>query len=114
MTALTREPVGVMRETPPDAGACTAPSSRRSRPSARASGVDLPADTVERIMTCRGGSLPPEPSLAGPRPRCREDDSSWRHCTDTPCGWASATGCPRPAVFAVYAALMPHVAGRRG
>jgi len=91
-TAVTRETLGVVRETPRP-GACL--RDRRGGPPAvaRAAGVTLPDDTVDRTLKLaspfRPGAVP-----RSPRTCCRADDSSSKLCTGMPHASASASGVP--------------------
>jgi 2-dehydropantoate 2-reductase len=112
MTALTRCPIGVMRALPPtwrmyrtllEEGAALA----------RAAKVDLAADIVDTIMASANG-MPPETVssmyhdlLAGKR---LEIEALHGHAVRL----GERLGVPTPAMSAVYAALLPHVDGRRG
>jgi 2-dehydropantoate 2-reductase len=111
-TALTREPLGVIRETPPTWRLFRELVAEVTA-LARAAGVDVPDDTVDQIMKFASG-IPPanRASLAQDLLQGRRLELEAIH------GYASRLGerlgVPTPALFAVYAALLPHAAGRRG
>jgi 2-dehydropantoate 2-reductase len=111
-TALTREPLGVIRETPPT-WRLFRELVEEVTALARASGVDVPADTVEQIMKFASG-IPPanRASLAQDLLQGRRLELEAIHGHASRLG--ERLGVPTPAVFAVYAALLPHAAGRRG
>jgi 2-dehydropantoate 2-reductase len=112
LTAVTRETIGVIRET-----SATWRLFRvileEATALARAAGVELPADTVDRTMAFAEG-IPPgnRASLAQDLLQGRRLELEALH------GYAwrlgERLGVPTPAIFAVYAALLPHAAGRRG
>jgi len=101
-TAVTRETIGAVRGTP-----ATWQLFRRILEEvaalARASGVDLADDAVDQIMKF-AETIPPanRASLA--------QDVLHGHAARL----GERLGVPTPAIFAVYAALAPHAAGRRG
>jgi 2-dehydropantoate 2-reductase len=111
-TAVTRETLGVVRETPPTWRLFCAIVEEVSAV-ARAAGVTLPDDTVDRTLKL-AESIPPgsRASLAQDLLQGRRLELEALH------GYAARLGerlgVPTPAVFAVYAALLPHAAGRRG
>ncbi len=112
LTALTRCPTGVIREIPEtwqlyrmildELGAV-----------ARAAGVTLGPDTTERLLK-QAAALGPDTasSLAHDLAQGRRLELETLH------GYAARLGArlgvATPAVFTVYAALKPHVEGRRG
>jgi 2-dehydropantoate 2-reductase len=111
MTALTRSPIGVLR--------ALAPTWRMYRALveegaalARAAKVDLPADIVDTLMTLVNGMSPETVSsmyhdlLAGKR---IEIEALHGHAVRL----GERLGVPTPALVAVYAALLPHLDGRR-
>jgi 2-dehydropantoate 2-reductase len=111
-TAVTRETLGVIRDTPATwrlfrqiveevaAVACHA-------------GVDLADDAVEQIMKF-AETIPPgnRASLAQDLLQGRRLELEALHGHAARLG--ERLGVPTPAIFAVYAALAPHAAGRRG
>jgi 2-dehydropantoate 2-reductase len=111
-TALTREPLGVIRDTPPTWRLFRALVEEVTA-LARASGVDVPGDTVEQIMKFASG-IPPanRASLAQDLLQGRRLELEAIHGHASRLG--ERLGVPTPALFAVYAALLPHAAGRRG
>lgn len=112
MTALTRAPVGVVRAVP-ETWRMFRMLAEEVTALGTAGGVRLPADMVERVMAW-GGSLAPEAraSLANDLIAGRRLELEALH------GYAvrlaERLGVPVPSVFAVYAALKPHAAGRAG
>src|SRR5207245_3688720 len=111
-TAVTRETLGVVRETPPTWRLFCAIVEEVTAV-ARAAGVTLPDDTVDRTLKL-AESIPPgsRASLAQDLLQGRRLELEALH------GYAARLGerlgVPTPTVFAVYAALLPHAAGRRG
>jgi 2-dehydropantoate 2-reductase len=112
MTALTRSPAGVLRETPE--------SWRMYRlildelaAVARAAGVALAGDVVETVMK-QAAALAPDAysSLHHDLTQGKRLELEALHGHAVRLG--ERYGVPTPMVFAVYAALKPHVAGRRG
>ena len=111
-TAVTRETIGAVRGTP-----ATWQLFRRILEEvaalARASGVDLADDAVDQIMKF-AETIPPanRASLAQDvlQGRRRELEALHGHAARL----GERLGVPTPAIFAVYAALAPHAAGRRG
>jgi len=111
-TALTREPLGVIRETPPTWDLFRAIVAEVTA-LARAAGVDVPDDTVEQTMKFAEGIAPASrASLAQDLLQGRRLELDALHGHASRLG--ERLGVPTPAVFAVYAALLPHAAGRRG
>lgn len=112
MTALTRSPSGVLREIP-ECWAMYRALVEELAALGRAEGVDLPAEAVDRIMKA-ASELSPEAtsSLANDLEAGRRLELETLH------GYAVRLGerhrVPTPATLAVYAALRPHRAGRRG
>lgn len=112
MTALTRCPTGVIRETPA--------SWRMYRmiveelaAVGRAAGVPLPADAVDTVMTAAAALAPDTlSSLHHDLANGRRLELEALHGHASRLG--ERLGVPTPMVFAVYAALAPHAAGRRG
>jgi 2-dehydropantoate 2-reductase len=111
-TALTRETLGVIRDTPPTWQLfCTIVAEVTAV--ARAAGVDVPADTVDQTMKLAQGIAPgSRASLAQDLLQGRRLELEALHGHASRLG--ERLGVPTPAVFAVYAALLPHAAGRRG
>jgi 2-dehydropantoate 2-reductase len=111
-TAVTRETIGVIRDTPATWRLFRSIVEEVAAV-ARASGVDLAGDAVDQIMKF-AETIPPasRASLAQDLLQGRRLELDALH------GYASRLGerlgVPTPAIFAVYAALAPHAAGRRG
>ena len=111
-TAVTRETIGVIRDTPATWRLFRAIVEEVAA-LARASDVDLAGDAVDQIMKF-AETIPPasRASLAQDLLQGRRLELDALH------GYASRLGerlgVPTPAIFAVYAALAPHAAGRRG
>ena len=111
-TAVTRETIGAVRGTP-----ATWQLFRRILEEvaalARASGVDLADDAVDQIMKF-AETIPPanRASLAQDVLPGRRLELEALHGHAARLG--ERLGVPTPAIFAVYAALAPHAAGRRG
>jgi 2-dehydropantoate 2-reductase len=112
MTALTRCPAGVLREIPE--------SWRMYRlildelaAVARAGGVTLAGDVVETIMK-QAAAIAPDAysSLHHDLTQGKRLELEALHGHAVRLG--ERYGVPTPMVFAVYAALKPHIAGRRG
>jgi len=112
MTALTRSPIGVVRALPATCRMYRA-IVEEGAALARAAKVDLPRDIVDTIMASVNGMAPETVSsmyhdlLAGKR---LEIEALHGHATRL----GERFGVPTPATSAVYAALLPHVDGRRG
>ena len=111
-TAVTRETLGVVRDTPATWKLFRAIVEEVAA-LARAAGVDLPDDAVEQTMKF-AATIPPgnRASLAQDLLQGRRLELEALHGHATRLG--ERLGVPTPAVFAVYAALAPHAAGRRG
>jgi 2-dehydropantoate 2-reductase len=112
LTAITRETIGVIRETPATWRLFRV-ILEEATALARAAGVELPADTVDRTVTFAEG-IPPgnRASLAQDLLQGRRLELEALHGHAWRLG--ERLGVPTPAIFAVYAALLPHAAGRRG
>jgi 2-dehydropantoate 2-reductase len=111
-TAVTRETLGVVRETPPTWRLFRALLDEVAA-LGRAAGVTLPDETVDQIVKL-AESIPPgsRASLAQDLLQGRRLELEALHGHASRLG--ERFGVPTPAVFAVYAALLPHAAGRRG
>lgn len=112
MTALTRCPVGVLRETP-EAWRMYGTLVEELAAVARAAKVNLPVDVVEQIMKLAESIGPANTSslyqdLVGGRRL--ELEALHGHAVRL----GAELGVSTPTLFAVYAALKPHAAGRRG
>ncbi len=112
MTALTRCPAGVLRETP-ESWRMYRLIVEELATLARAAGVTLAADVVDTVMTQAAAIAPDAYSslhhdlMQGKR---LELEALHGHAVRL----GERHGVPTPMVFAVYAALKPHAAGRRG
>lgn len=112
MTALTRCPVGVLRETP-ESWRMYRRIMEELAALARAAGVGLPDDVVDTVMKQASTVAPGAYSslhddlIQGKR---LELEALHGHAVRL----GERHGVPTPMVLAVYAALKPHVAGRRG
>jgi 2-dehydropantoate 2-reductase len=112
MTALTRCPVGVLRATP-ESWRMYRRIVEELAAVAAAAGVDVGADAVERVMKSA------EAIADGAYSSLHHDLTEGKRLElEALHGHAARLGerlgVPVPTVFAVYAALRPHVAGRRG
>jgi 2-dehydropantoate 2-reductase len=111
-TAVTREPLGVIRDSPPTWQLFRTIVAEVTAV-ARAAGVDMPADTVDQTMKFAQGIAPgSRASLAQDLLQGRRLELEALHGHAVRLG--ERLGVPTPAVFAVYAALVPLAAGRRG
>jgi 2-dehydropantoate 2-reductase len=112
MTALTRCPAGVLRETP-ECWRMYRLIVEELAALARAEGVALGPEAVEAVMR-QAAAVAPEAysSLHHDLVQGRrlELEALHGHAVRL----AERHGVPAPMVFAVYAALKPHAAGRRG
>jgi 2-dehydropantoate 2-reductase len=111
MTALTRCPSGVLREIP-ECWQMYRAIVEELAALGRAEGVDLSDDVVDRLMQAAAALAPEaQSSLAHDLGAGRRLELETLH------GYAMRLGerhgVPTPATSAVYAALRPHVAGRR-
>jgi 2-dehydropantoate 2-reductase len=112
MTALTRCPIGVIRETPEcwemlraivEEGAALAVAAK----------AGLPADIVDQVMKLAGAIAPGNfSSLYQDLSQGKRLELEALHGHAVRLG--ERLGVPTPAMAGVYAALKPHAAGRRG
>ncbi len=111
-TAVTRETLGVIRDTPAT-WRLFRTIVEEVTAVGRAAGVDLANDAVEQIMKF-AETIPPgnRASLAHDVLQGRRLELEALHGHAARLG--ERLGVPTPALFAVYAALAPHAAGRRG
>lgn len=111
MTAVTRAPTGVVRETP-ESWRMYRRLLEELAALAGAAGVDLEPDVVERTLEAAAALAPDTASslyhdlAAGRR---LELEALHGHAVRL----GERLGVPTPMTFAVYAALRPHAAGRR-
>jgi 2-dehydropantoate 2-reductase len=112
VTALTRCPTGTIRAMPAT-WRLYRTILEELEALARASGIDLPADIVDSLVG-QAERLAPETrsSLADDLAQGRRLELEALHGHAVRLG--ERLGVPTPAVFAVYAALQPHAAGRGG
>jgi 2-dehydropantoate 2-reductase len=112
MTALTRCPAGVVRETP-ESWRMYRMIVEELAALARAAGINLGAGIVDAIVK-QAAALAPGAysSLHHDLTRGRRLELEALHGHAVRLG--ERYGVPTPMVFAVYAALKPHAAGRRG
>jgi 2-dehydropantoate 2-reductase len=112
MTALTRSPSGVLRAIP-ECWSMYRALVEEMAALGRAEGVDLAPDAVDRIMAAAGDLAPQATSsMANDLEGGRRLELEALHGHAVRLG--ARHGIPTPATCAVYAALKPHVAGRRG
>ena len=111
-TAVTRETLGAVRDTPAT-WRLFRTIVEEVAALARASGVDLPDDAVDQVVKF-AATIPPgnRASLAQDLLQGRRLELEALHGHAARLG--ERLGVPMPATFAVYAALAPHAAGRRG
>ncbi len=112
MTAITRCPAGVLRETP-ESWRMYRLIVEELAALARASGVVLAADVVDTVMK-QAAAIAPDAysSLHHDLVHGKRLELEALHGHAVRLG--ERHGVPTPMVLAVYAALKPHVAGRRG
>jgi 2-dehydropantoate 2-reductase len=112
MTAVTRCPVGVVRETP-ESWRMYRLIVEELAALARAAGVALADDAVDAVMR-QAAAVAPDAysSLHHDLVHGRRLELEALHGHAVRLG--ERHGVPTPMVFAVYAALKPHAAGRRG
>ena len=111
-TALTRTPIGIIRDTP-ETWRLYRRIVEELATVARAAGVALPADVVENIMTGAAKLAPTAySSLHHDLVHGRRLELEALHGHAVRLG--ERLGVATPTVFAVYAALKPHAAGSRG
>jgi 2-dehydropantoate 2-reductase len=112
MTALTRCPAGVLRETP-ESWQMYRRIVEELAALARAAGVTLAADVVDTVMKQAAAIAPGAfSSLHDDLVQGKRLELEALHGHAVRLGERHAV--PTPMVLAVYAALKPHVAGRRG
>jgi 2-dehydropantoate 2-reductase len=111
-TAVTRETIGAVRDTP-STWRLFRTIVEEVAAVARASGVDLGDDAVDQVVKF-AATIPPgnRASLAQDLLQGRRLELEALHGHAARLG--DRLGVPTPAIFAVYAALAPHAAGRRG
>jgi 2-dehydropantoate 2-reductase len=112
MTALSRCPSGVLRETP-ELWRMYRLIVEELATLARAAGVTLADDVVDTVMK-QAAAIAPDAysSLHHDLTQGKRLELEALHGHAVRLG--ERLGVPTPMVFAVYAALKPHVAGRRG
>jgi 2-dehydropantoate 2-reductase len=112
MTALTRCPAGVLRETP-ESWRMYRLILEELAAVARAAGVSLAGDVVDAVMKQAAAVAPGAySSLHHDLTQGKRLELEALHGHALRLG--ERHGVPTPMVFAVYAALKPHAAGRRG
>ncbi len=112
MTAITRETIGTVRETP-ECWRMFRAIVDEVTAVARVSGVALAPDAVDAVLKlAQGIAAGNRASLAQDLLQGRRLELEALHGHAVRLG--ERLGVPTPAVFAVYAALKPHAAGRRG
>ena len=111
MTALTRCAIGVVRETP-EAWRMFRRIVEEIAAVGAASGAGLAADVVDQTVKLATEIAPGNrASLAQDLHQGRRLELEALHGEAVRLG--KRLGVPTPTVFAVYAALKPHIAGRR-
>ena len=112
MTAVTRCPAGVLRDTP-ESWRMYRLIVEELAALARASGVALAADVVDTVMK-QAAAIAPDAysSLHHDLVQGKRLELEALHGHAVRLG--ERHGVPTPMVLAIYAALKPHVAGRRG
>jgi len=111
-TALTRAPIGVIRQIP-ETWRLYRRIVEELAAVARAAGVTLPADVVDTIIKNASALAPTAfSSLHHDLVHGRRLELEALHGHAVRLG--ERLGVPTPTVFAVYAALKPHAAGSRG
>jgi 2-dehydropantoate 2-reductase len=111
LTALTRSPIGVVRDTP-ETWRMYRLVLEELAAVARAAGVAVPPDVVDTVLSAaaaldrRALSSLHDDLVAGRR---LELEALHGHAVRL----GERLGVPTPMTFAIYAALKPHVAGRR-
>jgi len=112
MTSLSRCPAGVLRETP-ESWRMYRLIVEELAAVARAAGVTLPADVVDTVMK-QAAAVAPDAysSLHHDLTQGKRLELEALHGHAVRLG--QRFGVPTPMVFAVYAALKPHAAGRHG
>jgi len=111
-TAVTRETIGAIRDTPAT-WRLFRTLTEEAAAVGRASGVDLADDAAEQTVKF-AETIPPgnRASLAQDLLQGRRLELEALHGHAARLG--ERLGVPTPSLFAVYAALAPHAAGRRG
>jgi 2-dehydropantoate 2-reductase len=110
MTSLVRAPIGVVRATP-ETWAMYRAIVEELAALARASGVALPADTVDAVVkTAEGLDPQARSSMHDDLAQGRRLELEALHGHAVRLG--RQLGVPTPMTSAVYAALRPHAAGR--
>jgi 2-dehydropantoate 2-reductase len=110
MTGLTRAPIGVIRSVP-ESRLMYRRIAEELAALAKASGVDLGADVVDNVMKAADGlAAEAYSSLHHDLTQGRRLELESLHGHAVRLG--ERLGVPTPMVFAVYAALKPHLDGR--
>jgi 2-dehydropantoate 2-reductase len=110
MTGLTRAPIGVIRSVP-ESRLMYRRIAEELAALAKASGVDLGADVVDNVMKAADGlAAEAYSSLHHDLTQGRRLELETLHGHAVRLG--ERLGVPTPMVFAVYAALKPHLDGR--
>ena len=112
MTALTRCPIGVIRDTP-ESWRMLRSIAEEGAALAAAAKAGLAADIVDQVVKLAGAIAPGNfSSLYQDLHRGKRLELEALHGHAVRLG--ERLGVPTPAMAAVYAALKPHAAGRRG